>query len=260
MAVHDPSLDVVKKSLEAAASEALAWFRANCMQANPEKFQVILFSRQNVQSFEVVIENYVIKAERCVKLLGVQIDTKFSFDDHIAVLCKKASSQIKALVHLSVLNEQCKANIYHAFILSNFTYSNLVWHMFSTSSTRKIQAVQERCLRYIYQNYDDNIKQLYSLLSTPTLYMSRLRKLMVLVFKVIGQNVPSFLNEMYKCHGTPYELRDNLSVELPKFDTVTYGKRSLRYEGAKQFNELPVEIKKLCSCKIFYTKVVYMDA
>ncbi len=48
---------------------------------------------------------------------------------------------------------------------------------------------------------------------------------------------------MYVPHNTPYNLRDNYRVEIPPFNTVTYGKRSLRYEGSTLYNKLPESIK-----------------
>ena len=38
-----------------------------------------------------------INADKSEKLLGVKLDHKLSFDDHISELCKKASRKIHAL-------------------------------------------------------------------------------------------------------------------------------------------------------------------
>ena len=41
--------------------------------------------------------NSLIKSGNCEKLLGVKIDTKLTFEDHIKDLCRKANSKLCAL-------------------------------------------------------------------------------------------------------------------------------------------------------------------
>ncbi len=65
------------------------WFDQNCMQANAEKFQPILFARQEVAG-SLNIGGTVINSEPVVKLLGVSIDKDLSFSNHITMLCQKA--------------------------------------------------------------------------------------------------------------------------------------------------------------------------
>ncbi len=45
----------------------------------------------------------------------------------------------------------------------------------------------------------------------------------------------------------PYSMRDDLKFILPKFNTKTYGYKSLVYTGVKLWNSLPVTFKK-CTC------------
>lgn len=39
---------------------------------------------------------------RCKKLLGIRIDTKSKFEDHVETLCDKASHKINALIRISL--------------------------------------------------------------------------------------------------------------------------------------------------------------
>ena len=70
---------------------ALKWFHKNQMKANPSKFQFIVFkNRTTDDDIELAISNEVMKPVSVVKLLGVTIDDKMSFDEHISRLCIKA--------------------------------------------------------------------------------------------------------------------------------------------------------------------------
>ena len=44
---------------------------------------------------------------------------------------------------------------------------------------------------------------------------------------------------------TPYEMRDNLKLVKPVYNTMQYGFRSIMYQGAMIWNSLPVELKEV---------------
>ena len=59
-----------------------------------DKFQAIVVKRNNEMkdSYSLNITQELINSENNVKLLGVEIDNKFSFEKHISTLVKKASN------------------------------------------------------------------------------------------------------------------------------------------------------------------------
>ena len=69
------------------------------MIANSDKFQAIVVNRNNKRkdSYSLNINQEVINSEYCVKLLGVEVDNKLSFERHISTLVKKASNQLNAI-------------------------------------------------------------------------------------------------------------------------------------------------------------------
>ena len=48
-------------------------------------------------SYSLNINEKVINSENCVKLLGVEIDKKLSFEKYISTLVKKLSNQLNAI-------------------------------------------------------------------------------------------------------------------------------------------------------------------
>ena len=84
------------------------------------------------------INNQKIEMTNCVKILGMNIDSKFNFDSHISDLCKKASMQLNALNRLCVYigNKEMEILI-NSFIYSNLNYCPLVWHLASRFSPSK---------------------------------------------------------------------------------------------------------------------------
>jgi hypothetical protein len=44
-----------------------------------------------------------------------------------------------------------KLTIYYSFIMSNFNYCPLVWHFCGEVNTKKVEKIQERALKFIYE-------------------------------------------------------------------------------------------------------------
>ena len=68
------SLHEVAASLESSTRTALKWFGNNLMQANPSKFQAIVFGLKPKDEICFNINDNKIKATKSVKQLDVYID------------------------------------------------------------------------------------------------------------------------------------------------------------------------------------------
>lgn len=65
-------------------------FANNKVQAKPDKFQALAVSAKYFKENIICdLAGYTIKCEENVKLLGVTIDFKLKFGQHIADICKK---------------------------------------------------------------------------------------------------------------------------------------------------------------------------
>ena len=68
-----------------------------------------------------------LKKKNTAKLLGITIDTKLHFEEHISELCKKASMLLNAISHLQrFIGKEQKGALINSFIFSNFNYCPLV--------------------------------------------------------------------------------------------------------------------------------------
>ncbi len=71
------------------------WFNDNYMQANPSKFQLIIFGTSLQTGTIKVTDDIVIESRSSVnllkKLLGTLLDSKLRFSEHVSSLCCKAS-------------------------------------------------------------------------------------------------------------------------------------------------------------------------
>ena len=69
------------------------------MIVNPGKFQSMILERSgNSDAHTIEIDGNKIETTNSVDLLGIYIDNKLTFDDHIFTWCNKASMQLNAIV------------------------------------------------------------------------------------------------------------------------------------------------------------------
>ena len=102
------SLEEQIKSLTSESEKAVQYFKENMMVVNRDKFQAIIIYRKKpkiIPSLYIKINDININSEISVKQVGLIIDNKLSFDEHITQLCKKSNGQLNSLCKLkSFLN------------------------------------------------------------------------------------------------------------------------------------------------------------
>ena len=222
------------------------WFNNNQTTVNSDKFQSIVLSRQNVDTFDVSVDGHTMSRHNTLKILSVTLDDKLNFKAHIRNICHTASCQINALKRISkFMNEHCRLIVYKSLINANFNYCPIVWMFCGKTNLNKLEKLQERALATVYGdtslNYDDMLQRSGQL---------RIRiNLMLLVaigiFKCSRGVNPLYLNDMFSNKESNYNLRDKSRLLQPKFNTKRYGYRSFHYYGSKIWNTLPASIKDL---------------
>jgi hypothetical protein len=154
--------------------------------------------------------------------------------------------------HLTKLG---KLTIYYSFIMSNFNHCPLVWHFCGEVNTKKVEKIQERALRCIYEDYSASYDDLLSKSKLLSLKVRRMRSLAIEVFKVINKECPVYLQDLIHIKNNSYSFRYQNIAELPQVRTTSYGLQSFRYAGTKLWNELPDEFRKQSSLNQFKTLI-----
>lgn len=245
--VHTDPL-VLKNVLTNDSLTLVKWFSDNQMQANPDKFQGIAIGQKSKNenlSFNLG-GDCIINCDEEVKLLGVTIDFKLKFDIHISNICKKASKQLGVLKRIGKnLCKLGKLNIYHSFILSNFSYCPLTWHFCGEANTKKLEKIQERALRFIYNDYVSDYDTLLALSKMPTLKLRRLRTMALEVFKILHKESPVYLHDLICFKNNHYSFRYTRMAEIPQVRTTRFGSSSFRSSAAKLWNSLPQHFREV---------------
>ena len=83
---------------------------------------------------------------------------------------KKAGYHLNAIGRLrKYIGLPEKKTLIEAFVYSNFNYCPLVWHFTSMRSTNKIESIQKRALRLLYNDYTSTYDSLLAKANKPSM-------------------------------------------------------------------------------------------
>ena len=105
--------------------------------------------------------------------------------------------------------------------------------------------IQERALRFIYEDCSSSYEDLLNKSRLPTLKIRRLRTMAIEAYKILNKKSPMYLNDLFVFRKTMN------TVEVPQVRTTYHGLHSFRCAGATLWNELPNELRKVSSLSQF---------
>ena len=243
------NVDELKVDIQHDSSICINWFSNNGMEANPSKFQFMILSPQPTDQICIAInDNVSITSETYVKALGVYIDNRLTFNEHIKRTSLKAARQLNALSRIAkFLNFRTRKLVFQSFIMSNFTYCPLVWHFCGKMNNSKIEKIQERAIRIVCDDRVSEYSELVRRLDLNTMLQSRLNCILVEVYKslILEPSNPLYIRELLNVKEFSYDMRDGTILNQPQKRTTKFGLRSFSYLASKLWNDLPPYMKDL---------------
>jgi hypothetical protein len=246
ISVIGENVNDVLSLLEESASMCMNWFNENMLKANPDKFQLIILDRNRQTSYKdlhIIVNETQITPVDSVRLLGIQIDVNLDFSSHVETLCKKATRNMKILLRLNVKDRKDKMMLAESFVWSCFSYCAIVWHFCNKTLSLRIEKIFERSLRFVYSDYESKFEKLLEKSNRGTMTVSRIKKIAIFMFKCLKDRQVNYLNNLAIEKSNRYNTRNCHNVNIDRFNTVKYGKNSLRYTGAKLINSIPLKYK-----------------
>ena len=123
--------------------------------------------------------------------------------------------------------------------MSNLSYCPLTWHFCTEKNTNKIEKIQERAPRFIYDDYTNSYNFLLDQSKLPSLKIRRMRTMALETFKILNKSSPEFIQNIITIKENSYNFRYQNTVDVPRPRTTRYGKKSFSYEAATLWNSLP---------------------
>ena len=147
----EETIDILLLNLHKDTSVLIKWFKDNYFCMNADKCHLLTCNYD--KDVLLIVENEIIDCSNSVKLLGITIDKKNNFNEHVTKICKKVSAKLHALARISNFISHDKLRLLmKSFVESQFSYCPLVWMFHSRALNNCINKLHERGLRLVYKD------------------------------------------------------------------------------------------------------------
>ena len=160
MYADDTSIDQAFQTCQQLKEELLSdfakvckWFKINKLSLNTLKTEFMLIGTsqhlnqldQNPEStpYAIVIDQKEVRRVKCVKYLGMIVDDKLTWSQHVDYISSKITRNGAILKHIShcTLKESLLL-LYHTLIELYFKYCSIVWGQCSETLRDELQTLQ----------------------------------------------------------------------------------------------------------------------
>ena len=238
------------------------WCCHNRLSLNPSKCKAMIFTNKKYDpqtTPPIMLGNNVLEMVSNFNYLGVKVDNKLKYDDHIRLLCTKISRMCGVTFKLKEdLNLGSARNLYFACVYSVLTYCICVWGgvLSCTHRADRLSRLHAKCVKNLFSKFCPpnvcvfktmkllKLKDIHSLYAG--MYMYRVT--------VLNQcpTAQANLNLNYPDHGYNTRARDNPRLPFPRVDAV---KINYNYQFVDTWNSIPENIKSKATLKAFKTNL-----
>ena len=144
------NIETLVRSINDELSNISTWLKTNKLSLNVKKTHYMIFHRKKavMPNLKIQIDNQDIDQVYKTKFLGVVIDWKLTWKDHIALVTGKLSKSIGMISKARrYLNWKSLLTLYYSFIYPYLTYCNHVWGSTYVTNLEKIFVLQKKALR-----------------------------------------------------------------------------------------------------------------
>ena len=220
-----------------------SWLKANKLSLNINRTHFMLFKGKGKikDEINIKIDHTQIKQTQCTKFLGVQIDDKITWKNHIMYISRKVARGFGILWKIRrVLDKEALRNLYFSFIYPYLTYCVHVWGNSAKTYLAHLQKLQKKIVRVItFSIFNSHTQPLTCELKLLNIEKIHLFTVGIFMFKYINGEPPDAFDSMfsYRHEIYYYNTRGANQLHMEQFPT-NLGLKGMRYYGAKLWNDI----------------------
>ena len=198
------------------------------------------------------VTNKMIRQVSHAKYLGVYIDETLSWNFHVDFICNKANI-IRSFLQRNL--KQCPSSVRERFYLTLvrplLEYACVVWSPYRLNNIQKIEKVQRKGVRYVYNNFSSysSVSAMLSRLNWTSLKDRRDNLRLAMMYKIV--------NNLVEIDSSRILIRSNvltrghLNRYKQPFTRINAYKYSFYPDTIKLWNNLPANIIDCTSLQSF---------
>ena len=237
---NSSSILELEQHLNLELNNITSWISANKLTLNPAKSFALIVSpksKNNSITMNLSYQQCKIEVVDCVKCLGIHLDNKLQFKQHIKMLETKLSRLLGVLYKTkSFLPNHILKKLYYAFIHSHLTFGLLVWSATSKSNLSKLQRIQTKAIRLLAEAaWRDHASPLYAQLNILSLDKLVLLVLASFMHKYHLKKLPKIFDNIFTLVSSIYSRSTRNSSKyqqyfIPQFATNLL-QRHIKFRG-----------------------------
>lgn len=228
------------------------WLKFSKLSLNVTKTKFMIISQKKKLDFDKVkikIDNIDIAIATEIKYLGVVIDNKLSFLNHLDYVKKKLIKKLALFRRINdKLNAYTKIILYKSIVAPHFDYCPSILFCLSDSRIKELQKIQNKYLRNILMvNRATSHKIMLDALCFQSVQQRLTSNVLKMLFKIENGLMPNYLKEILKKNKEriKYNTRRRSLYEVPNF-TKNYTQKSIFFKALKLYNECKQIFDKSC--------------
>ena len=243
---------------------ATTWLREHKLTLNLKKTQIMYFGTTHklnwVDTDKLEVDDGNVDIVKRFKYLGIMLDPKLSFAEHVNYLIKKITPKAKTLNRIRChIGTKTALYLYNSLIAPLFTYNDFIYDAMGITEANKLQVIQNTCIRNCLKKPRLTPRiELYTEGRILPLYMQRQINTSSVVHKGLNQSSTEHINGMFNLVGGVGDrvLRSEIQgdVETPRY-RLEICKGNIAYRGPKYYNILPPEARDIESNRAFNKKL-----
>jgi hypothetical protein len=142
----------LQNSINQDLGKFVGWLDENSLTINTNKTKYMIFKQKNKPciNLSLQIKNEKIERAITVKYLGLNIDEKLVWTNHIDSVRKKLGPIVGIMRRTDLFDDKTKKNIYNAFIVPRICYGLTVWSQCSLQMKGIIQRIMNKALKITF--------------------------------------------------------------------------------------------------------------
>lgn len=254
--------DAALLSVTQCIKDIRSWMIRSKLKINDDKTEFLILSSQRSKynpKQSLSIGKSVVQSSDSCRNLGVMFDRHLTLNSHISAVCRNTLFYLRKIGSIrSLLTDTAAAQLVHALVSSRLDYCNSLLYGMHDSQLKRLQRVQNVAARIVSRvDKQAHITPvLYSLHWLPIKFRI-VFKILLLTYRCLNGTAPAYLTELIKPYIPTRSLRSASQhlLVIPKTKLCSYGNRSFAYAAAKEWNQLPDDVKNSPSVDSFKTKL-----
>ena len=228
------------------------WFALNYLSVNATKTQAMSIG-PSTYTYNFGMGETQIEMKDSLKILGLTIDPMLTFKDHIKEELKRSYAKAGALRRIrKFVSPDIMMRFYKAFVLPHLEYRGPVLVGIGKTQSNKLEDANFYILRSILglaKSY--TYERALQLVRIRSLQYRRYFQSLVLLFKSMTEQGPTYIQDLFKLRLSHYNLRgSSTKLEQRRFN-LNWAKNSYPHITSHLWNNLPDYVRAAPNIKTF---------